>query len=73
MTKQKQSGIDLSQAASNIGYLDHKCRSLFHTGLKVNRARSNAKAGAQALLLEQGQGAARIAAAAPGDSRGALG
>ena len=45
MTKQKQSGIDLSQAASNIGYLDHKCRSLFH-GLKVNRARNNAKAGA---------------------------
>lgn len=52
MTKQKQSGIDLSQAASNIGHLDHKCRSLLHTGLKVNRARSNAKAGAPALLLE---------------------
>ena len=73
MTKQKQSGIDLSQAASNIGHLDHKCRSLFHTGLKVNRARSNARAGAPALRLEQGQGAARIAAAAQGNGRGALG
>ncbi len=73
MTKQKQSGIDLSQAASNIGYLDHKCRSLFHTGLKVNRTWGNTKAGVPALLLKQGQGTARIAAATPGDSRGALG
>lgn len=45
MTKQKQSGIDLSQAASNIGHLAHKCRSLFH-GLKVNRTWGNTKAGA---------------------------
>ncbi len=71
--RQRKSVDTIGGGDNVIGHLDHKCRSLFHTGLKVNRARNNAKASAPALLLEQGQGAARITSAALGDSRGALG
>ena len=71
--RQRKSVDTIGGGDNVIGCLCHKRLSLFHTGLKVNRARSNAKAGAPALLLEQGQGAARIAAAAQGNGRGALG